>query len=105
MQDYIRALLIKAAAQPVALSCALISQRAQQDLKCLDAPLCELWSSGQLDYHGSNFEKVFGLFPIGALSARVALNAYVGSPSIVVDQFYELLRVLTFTTINGSFSI
>ena len=85
VQDYIRALLIKAAAQPVALSCALKSQRAQQDLKCLDAPLCELWSSGQLDYHGSDFEKVFGLFPIGALSARVALNAYVGSPSIVAD--------------------
>ena len=48
---------------------------------------------------------VFGLFPVGALSARVALTGYVGSPSVLVDQFYELLRGLSFLNRNGSFSI
>ena len=105
VQEYIRALLLRAASQAVPLAGALKSQRAQQSLKSLDAPLCELYSSGDLKYRGSSVENVFGLFPVGTLSMCVVLTGYVGSSSAVVDQFYELLRNLSFLNHNGSFSI
>ena len=105
LQEYVLSLFVKAAASPAAPGSLVRSQRAQQALQSLDAPLCALLASGHLVYMGSPIESVFGLFPLGALAAAVVLEDYVSSPSLVLENFYELLRSLDFRDRHRNFNI
>jgi len=54
---------------------------------------------------GIPIESLFGLFPLGALAAAVALDDYVSSPSLVLENFDELLRNLDFLDRHRVFNI
>ena len=105
LQEYVLSLFSKAASCPAASGSLARSQRAQQALLSLDAPFCALLASGHLVYMGSPVESIFGLFPLGALAAAVVLEDYVSSPSLVLENFYELLRSLDFRDRHQVFNI